>query len=88
MNDATLTIRFSSDLKEELEDVCGQIGLTPSAAINVFIKALVRDRKFPFELEAPDPFYSKENIEFLLNSIFQYNQGKVHQHELIEDYDD
>ena len=88
MTDTTLTIRISSDLKEELEDICSQIGLTPSAAINIFIKALVRDRKFPFELEAPDPFYSKENVEFLLNSLLAYNQGKVVEHELVEDYDE
>ena len=88
MNDSTLTVRISSDLKEELEDICNQIGITPSAAINIFIKTLVRDRKFPFELEAPDPFYSKSNIEFLLKSIQEFNQGKFQKHELVEDYDE
>ena len=40
------------------------------------MKAL-RDRKIPFEIEAPDPFYSESNMQNIKESLRQIKEGKV-----------
>ena len=45
-----MTISMDDDLKREFGEVCKEIGLTPSAAINVFAKAVVRQGGIPFEV--------------------------------------
>lgn len=56
-----------------------------SAAINIFLKAVVRENRIPFELAA-DPFYSKENMEELERRVNAIRSGKsvLKEHELIE----
>ena len=47
-----MTISIDDDLKREFSEVCGDIGLSASAAFGVFAKAVVRERRIPFELTA------------------------------------
>ena len=89
MSQATLNVRMDSHLKKQFEDLCCDFGMTPSTAVNVFVKALVRERKIPFEISAPrDPFYSETNMKRLRESIQQLEAGKGTAHKLIEDDDD
>ena len=37
-----LNIRMEKNLKEELDKLCKELGLTTSTAINIFAKAMVR----------------------------------------------
>ena len=75
----TITIRLDSDDKKNFELFCESIGITPSIAINMFIKATLREGKIPFELKS-DLFYSKENQEVLKRSIDQMEKtgGTIH----------
>ena len=44
----------------------------------IYTKKALRERKIPFEIEAPaDPFYSEKNMSQLYKSIKQAEQGKV-----------
>ena len=45
-----LNIRMDKDLKEELDALCKELGLTTSTAINIFAKAMVRKQALPFKL--------------------------------------
>lgn len=47
-----MTISMDEDLKREFSSVCKEIGLTPSTAISVFAKTVVRERAIPFQLSA------------------------------------
>lgn len=47
-----MTISIDDDLKRDFAEVCREIGLTPSTAIGVFAKAVVRERAIPFTLSA------------------------------------
>ncbi len=47
-----MTISIDDDLKHEFTDVCKAIGLSPSAAITIFAKTVVRERSIPFTLTA------------------------------------
>ena len=75
----TITIRLDSDDKKNFELFCKSIGITPSIAINMFIKATLREGKIPFELKS-DPFYSKENQNVLKRSInkIENTSGTIH----------
>ncbi|MCR5045029.1 MAG: type II toxin-antitoxin system RelB/DinJ family antitoxin [Treponema sp.] len=80
---ATLSIRTTDETKYSFEGFCESLGLTVSAAVNMFMKVSLRENRIPFELKG-DPFWSEENQEVLRESIKQIEAGKYSQHELIE----
>lgn len=45
-----LNIRMEKNLKEQLDELCKELGLTTSTAINIFAKAMVRKQALPFKL--------------------------------------
>lgn len=57
-----------------------------SAAINIFLKKIAREKRIPFELSA-DPFYSESNIKYLEEIINDIKSDKAHfaEHDLIEE---
>ena len=52
MQQANISIRVDKSLKEKFCDLCEEFGLTTTSAIQIFMKAVVRERKIPFEIEA------------------------------------
>lgn len=81
---ATLTSRVDEADKAAFDDFCSSVGLTSSAAINMYVKVVVRDRKIPFEIKQVDPFYSAANQAHLEVSVRQLNEGNGTVHDLIE----
>ena len=55
MNMANVNVRIDNKTKSEAEMVFSQIGLTPTAAINLFYKQVIRTNSIPFELKADIP---------------------------------
>ena len=80
----TLTSRVEESDKMLFISFCDSVGLTTSAAINLFVKAVNREHRIPFEISAPaDPFYSEENQARLKKSIAQLEAGQGTIHEVI-----
>jgi len=80
-----INIRMDDQLKKQFEEFCSNVGLTMSAAFNVFAKTSVRQQKIPFDITAvTDNFNSESNIKFLLEGIRQLDAGKGIEHEIIE----
>lgn len=81
----TVNFRLDKDVKKSMEQVCDEIGISMSTAFTIFAKKVSREKRIPFEL-AVDPFYSKENIEYLKKITSQIDSGKakLSEHELIE----
>ena len=50
------------------EEFCKSVGLTVSAAMNMFAKITLRENRIPFEING-DPFWSEENQTRLRESI-------------------
>ena len=73
------------EIKKKAERTFDDIGISMSAAINIYLKTVVRENRIPFELSA-DPFYSDENMSRLRESIRQVRDGekKLTEHEIIE----
>ena len=85
MAQTNINIRMDAQLKNQFETFCSDVGLTMSAAFNVFAKTSVRLQKIPFEITAEtDPFYTEPNMSVLRESIKQLEEGKGVEHELIE----
>lgn len=83
MSQTTLSVRVNSEDKKNFEDFCEQAGMNVSVAVNMFVKAVIREQKLPFEVKI-DPFYSRKNMERLERSVQQLKNGKGTEHELIE----
>lgn len=52
MAQTTLSMRVDDTLKKKFDIICDDFGFTSTAAITVFMKAVVRERKIPFEIKA------------------------------------
>ena len=80
---ATVSARIDAEDKRSFDSFCSSVGLTSSAALNIFVKKVIREHRIPFEIEC-DPFLSESNLRFLREGIKQLNAGKGVEHELIE----
>ena len=84
MAQAMVNFSMDSQLKNDMEIVCREMGLTPSAAYNLFAKKVTQERRIPFEITA-DPFYSAQNMDRLNKAISDIKAGRnMSEHELIE----
>ena len=52
MAQSTFSIRMDEGLKIQFDALCSDFGMSMSTAINVFAKAVVRERRIPFEITA------------------------------------
>lgn len=50
-----LNVRIDEDLKRETEKILAALGLNMTTAINAFARAVVRERRIPFELSLRVP---------------------------------
>ncbi len=80
---AQLSMRIDDNVKRKAELACEALGLTMTAAINLYLVKLGNEMRIPFEVSV-DPFYNPENQRVLEKSIQQLNAGKGTVHDLIE----
>lgn len=52
MAQSTLSMRVDETLKKSFDSICDDFGITSTAAITVFMKTVVRERRIPFEIKA------------------------------------
>lgn len=76
MAQTLVNFRVDEKTKKEMEDICSELGITVSTALNIFIKKMTREKRIPFEVSI-DPFYSESNMEAIEKSVKQLKEGKV-----------
>lgn len=76
MAQTLVNFRIDEETKKEMEELCNELGITVSAALNIFIKKMTREKRIPFEVSI-DPFYSESNIKALEKSVEQLKEHKV-----------
>lgn len=59
MESLTLNVRVDAGDKKDFEKFCSSVGMNVSTAVNMFIKAVLREQKLPFEVRTKN---SDENI--------------------------
>lgn len=77
---ATVRARIDVELKEEVEKILSEIGLSTSQAITMFMKGIRRERGIPMELKIPN--------EETLQAMHEVENGETEAmtfEELIED---
>jgi DNA-damage-inducible protein J len=73
-----ITVRLDEKLKGQFEEIVDDLGLNMASAITVFVKAVVREERIPFELSRKkDSFYSLANMAALKESIAQDRREEV-----------
>lgn len=85
----TLTARVDKKDKVAFDNFCSNVGLNTSTAINLFVKAVLREKRIPFEIaQSSDPFFSEPNFTYVKKSVNELREGKGCAHELIEVHDE
>ena len=69
---ATINIRVDENLKKRSEEVFEELGLGMTAAMTIFLKAVVRTNSIPFSLEIPN----KETLK-AFKEVDDISSGKV-----------
>jgi len=85
---AQVNIRIDDELKNRGEILFNELGISMSAAVNMFVAQAVREGGIPFSVTTQaDPFYSKSNMDYLRKVISDIDAGKANlvEHDLIED---
>ena len=84
-----VNFRVEDAVKTNAEKALKEMGLSLSAAINLFLIKVAREKRIPFEINA-DPFYSAKNTVELEKRIASVKNGTspLKEHELIEVDDD
>ena len=89
MAQTTLTARVDPQDKIDFDTFCSNVGLNTSTAINLFVKAVLRENRIPFEItQNPDPFFCESNMSYVKKSVQELRDGKGTAHELMEDVDE
>ena len=52
METLNLSVRVDANDKKNFEQFCDEVGMNVSTAINMFIKAVLREQKLPFEIRS------------------------------------
>lgn len=52
MKQATFSIRMDEELKYQFDDLCREFGMNATTAFNIFARAVVRERRIPFDISA------------------------------------
>ncbi len=85
MAQTTITARVDSSDKSQFDSFCSNVGINTSTAINMFVKAVLRENRIPFEItQTSDPFFSESNMVHVRKSVQELRAGKGTVHELIE----
>lgn len=77
MATATFSIRMDNQLRNDFKKTCEDFGLSITSAINVFAKAVVLQKRIPFDIATKEVVNDKAYKSFLdLKNEFQLKNAK------------
>lgn len=71
MSQATISIRVDQTLKKNFDSLCEIFGLSATSAFNIFMKAVVRERRIPFEIRADNSNLTRQRALSAIESMRQ-----------------
>ena len=72
MSQSSITVRVDNETKAQYEIICAELGLSSSAAINAFIRAVVRQQGLPFPLIVRQEASLEERFKRAIESLPVY----------------
>jgi DNA-damage-inducible protein J len=68
---------MDADIKKRFDAFCADAGMNATVAVNIFARAVLRERRIPFEITGSDDlFYSVKNQVQLKAAMEQAEAGK------------
>ena len=64
-----MSIRVDSNLKQRFDVLCDEFGISNTSALTMFIKAVVRERRIPFEIRAVSIEDSRKQALFAFENL-------------------
>ena len=52
MGQTAFTVRMDTEVKKKFDELCKDFGMSANTAFNIYVKAVVRQRRIPFQIEA------------------------------------
>jgi DNA-damage-inducible protein J len=80
--DATVRARIDVGLKEDVEKILSEIGMSTSQAITIFMKGIKRERGIPMELKIPND----ETLQAMKDAELGINMEEITLEEMIEEH--
>ena len=84
---ANINVRIDERVKKDAEAVFAEIGMTPTTAINLFYRQVIRTNGIPFSLSASQPNKKTAKAIKEVEKMDRKNEGKTFSgvDELMED---
>jgi DNA-damage-inducible protein J len=84
MPQTTFSVRMDAEVKKQFDDFCDKVGMNTSTAFNMFARAVLRERRLPFDVTTEsDLFYSESNLAHLRRGVAALNSGRGVEHDII-----
>ena len=75
MATSLVNFRMDTDLKNNMEHICSELGINMSTAFNIYAKKMCREKRIPFDVSI-EPCFSEEDVKSIKKSISELNEGK------------
>jgi DNA-damage-inducible protein J len=63
MAQTTFSVRMDSEVKKQLDEFCALVGMNTTTAFNMFARAVLRERRLPFDVTTEsDPFFVERKL--------------------------
>lgn len=66
MAQATFSVRMDETLKRQFDALCTDFGMNATTAFNIFARAVVRERRIPFDIQASEEVTRASGMEAFL----------------------
>ncbi len=73
----TFSVRMDKNLKAQFDALCSDFGMNATTAFNIFARAVVREKKIPFEITASRPLASDAGMQAFLALRAQAKENGV-----------
>ena len=60
----TVSLRLDDELKKGLDQMCAEMGMNLTTFFTIYAKRALRDRRIPFEINAPLPVIDPERLNW------------------------
>jgi DNA-damage-inducible protein J len=70
----TVSLRFDDQMKKELDVMCDEMGMNLTTFFTIYAKKALRDRKIPFDIEAP---ITDNTVEHILDATDDYARNNT-----------
>ena len=74
---ATFSVRMDESLKRQFDALCSDFGMNATTAFNVFARAVVREKRIPFEILASSDFTRHSGMQAFMALRAQAKENGV-----------